>query len=899
MVQDFQASEKKTAQKGWHCKEISDLLGELGTSEQGLSSREAERRLSVFGPNELKKKERKPVWVLFLNQLKDFMILVLIAAAVISGLIGELKDTIAIVVIVVLNAVIGCVQEYRAEKAMEALRKMAALTTHVRRDGVLQTIPASGLVPGDMVILETGKIIPADMRLLEVIQLKVDEAALTGESVPVEKQAGALPDPESPIGDRTNMLFRGTTVTYGRGRSVVVATGMETELGRIAAMLQEEKEVRTPLQRRLEHFGKRLAVAILMICAVVFLFGLLRGEPPLLMFLTAVALAVAAIPEALPAVVTITLALGARKLVRQNSLIRKLPAVETLGSVTYICSDKTGTLTMNKMKVEEIYMDAKIFNLSKEKTWRSAIESEPASMLLTALSLSNDAREEADGHINGDPTEVALHSIAREYGFFKTKLEAEFPRVKEIPFESGRRCMTTFHEWKEGQWISFTKGAVEVLVERADRVLTSEGPQPVRKDEILHAGDTMANKGLRVLGMGMRRWERLPDSVSSETCETGLMLIGLVGMMDPPRSEARGAVALCKNAGIQPVMITGDHPATARTIAGRLHILEQESDTVITGRELAALSAEEFERQVEEVRVYARVAPEQKLMIVKALQKKGQSVAMTGDGVNDAPALKRADIGIAMGITGTDVSREASHMILLNDNFATIVDAVREGRKIYDNIRKFIKYLLTTNSGEVWALFLAPFFGLPLPLLPIQILWINLMTDSLPALALSVEPEEEDLMKRQPRPPQESIFAGGLGIHVLWVGLFMVFILFSVQASYFMNGNPHWQTITFTVLCLSQLAHVLAIRSEKKSVFTVGFFKNKFLIGAVLLCFLLHMAVIYIPPLNPVFKTLPLTLPELLLAIVVSSSVFFVVELEKWFKRRPKRGTSQPIGVMG
>ena len=675
---------------------------------------------------------------------------------------------------------------------------------------------------------------------------------------------------------------------------------MNTELGKIATMLQGEGGVKTPLQKRLARFGQKLALAVMVICAIVFGIGILRGEPVLLMLLTAISLAVAAIPEALPAVITISLALGAKKMVAQNALIRKLPAVETLGSVTFICSDKTGTLTLNKMTVEEIWADGKLVKSSELVPCPNLPanlfvgKQAPDRELLAALALSNDTQIDAHGNVIGDPTETALFDIAKEKGFNKKELEKKFPRSAEIPFDSDRKCMTTFHKIKEVnkgkiedefEYISFTKGAIELLLEKSHHIQISDGLKN-DKNAIAEISDRIAADGLRVLGIAMRKWKKLPDDLSPEDVESGLTLLGLVGMMDPPREEAKEAVSLCKTAGIKSVMITGDHPLTAKTIAKRLGIIEDDEENIITGRELDELSLEEFEKKVEHIRVYARVAPEQKLKIVKALQDKGQFVAMTGDGVNDAPALKRADIGVAMGITGTDVSKEAAHMILLDDNFATIVKAVREGRRIFDNIRKFIKYTMTSNSGEIWTILLAPFFGLPIPLLPVHILWINLVTDGLPGLALAAEPGEKRIMRRPPRHPQESIFAHGLGGHIIWVGLLMGFVSIFTQAWSIKTGHAHWQTMVFTVLCLSQMGHVLAIRSEKESLFKQGLLSNKPLLGAVILTLLLQLGTIYIPFANTIFKTEALTLVELLLVLFLSSVVFIAAEVEKLFKKR-------------
>jgi P-type Ca2+ transporter type 2C len=861
----------------WHAMPTGAVLEQVKTSRQGLSVAEAQRRLAEYGPNALTEgRRRSPLWM-FVDQFKDFMILVLLLAAVISGLIGEVTDTLAIIAIVIVNAVIGFIQEYRAERAMEALKAMAAPHAMVLREGDIGTVPASELVPGDIVLLEAGGIVPADLRLLELARLRIDEAPLTGESVPVEKIVDPIEGDTLPLGDRRNMAYKGTTVTYGHGRGAVVATGMATEFGKIATLLEEASGTSTPLQRRLAHFGQRLAVVALVICGVIFAVGILRGEAPLLMFLTAVSLAVAAIPEALPAVVTISLALGARKMIQTHALVRRLPAVETLGSVTSICTDKTGTLTINRMQVEALYCDGSVE--------RRARPGPPWGDLLRGMALCSDVHTEADGAIAGDPTEVALAAAARDAGFEKQGLEKEHPRVAEIPFDAERKCMTTLHRGPTGGYVSYTKGAVEVILQRSRDVATSSGTAGIGTNDLGMVSERMAAEGLRVLALGLRRWSALPGDVSPAVVECDLTLLGLLGLVDPPRPEAHEAVEMCKSAGIVPVMITGDHPLTASAIARRLGILET-GGAVLTGTELAEFSVEELRSRVEDVRVYARVAPEQKLHIVTALQDRGEIVAMTGDGVNDAPALRRADIGVAMGVTGTDVAKEASAMVLLDDNFATIVRAVREGRRIYDNIRRFIRYAVTTNSGEIWTMFLAPILGLPVPLLPIQILWINLVTDGLPGLALAVEPEEPDIMRRPPRPPQESVFARGLGVHVLWVGPLMAALALATQTWFLATDSAHWQTMVFTVLCFTQLAHVLAIRSERASLFTQGLCSNRLLLGAVLLTFLLQLATIYVPFLNGIFRTAPLSAAELALTLGIASVVFWAVEGEEWLRRR-------------
>ncbi len=857
----------------WHVLTATHAAERLQVNPQtGVTAAEVERRAAVYGINEIQEQRRRGWWRMLLDQFTDFMILVLIAAAIISGLIGEPQDTVAIVMIVLLNGVIGFVQEYRAERAVAALKLLAAPSATVRRDGQVQTVAAAQLVPGDVVLLEAGNVIPADLRLLDTAQLKVDEAPLTGESVPVAKVDSPLSEAELPIGDRQNMVYKGTLVTYGRASGLVVATGMQTELGRIATLLSDTGDHKTPLQRRLAQFGQRLALAAIAICLLVFVAGLLRGESVILMFLTAVSLAVAAIPEALPAVVTVSLALGARRMVRQNALIRRLPAVEALGSVTYICSDKTGTLTENKLRVEQVYIDAYPSPDTSTELQR---------LFYTALALSNDAIANDRGDVHGDPTEVALYLAAAAAGYDKATLQEGAPRLAEIPFDAERKCMTTVHRQADGI-MAFTKGAPETVLARCT---TATGNRPLQKARVLEHADRLAAEGLRVLALACRRWPVVPADLSPGAVEHDLAFLGLVGLLDAPRAEAREAVALCASAGITPVMITGDHPATARAIALRQGIITDGAE-ILTGQQLDALSLEEFEEHVERIRVYARVAPEQKIKIVRALQDKGELVAMTGDGVNDAPALKRADIGVAMGLTGTDVAREAAHMILLDDNFATIVAAVREGRRIFDNTRKFIRYAVTCNSGEIWTIFLAPFLGLPIPLLPIHILWINLVTDGLPGVALAVEPHEKGIMQRPPRPPQESIFAHGMWQHILWIGLLMAAVSLATQAWAYHAGSTHWQTMVFTVLALSQMGHVLAIRSETQSVFEQGLWSNPSLMAAVLLTVALQLITIYLPPARSIFKTEALSGGELALCLALSSVVFVAVEIEKALVRR-------------
>lgn len=834
----------------WHTISTDEVLNETKSNLQGLSSDEVQQRLQQYGPNELTARKKTPAIVFFLRQFKDIMILVLVAAAVISAFIGEITDTIVIIVIILINAIIGFVQEYRAEQAMDALQKMAAQNAQVLRNNVTEEIAASELVPGDIVLMEAGNSVPADIRLLEIHALKISEASLTGESNPVDKTTDTLQQAEAGIGDRSNMAFKGTAVTNGNAKGVVVATGMKTELGNVAGML-DKAESETPLQKRLKDVSKKLTFIILGLCAVFFLTGYLRGDDISHILLTSISLAVAAIPEALPAVITVSLALGARKLAGKNVLIRKLQAVETLGSVTFICTDKTGTLTKNEMMVKEVWS-----------------EEDKKEQLLQAMSLNQDVKQQ-EGKTMGDPTEIAMLNYAQQQPSLK--------RVAEIPFDSDRKAMTTVHE-KDGKLWVITKGAsesvVEMLGDNAD------------KENIQKETERLSAAGMRVIAFAGKEIHHIPKDPKAEETETGLDFIGLAGLIDPPRPEATKSIQQCKAAGIIPVMITGDHPLTAASIAKEIGIIDNEEQKVMTGKELAAIDDAGFEKDIEKIRVYARVSPEQKLKIVDSLQKKGHFVSMTGDGVNDAPSLKKANIGVAMGITGTDVSKEAAHMILLDDNFSSIIGAVKEGRRIYDNLRKFVKYIFTGNTAEIVTLFVAPLIGLPIPLLPVHILWVNLITDGLPALALSTEPSEKNIMQRPPRHPNESIFAKGLGIHILWVGFFVGALTIAAQYYLIERQVAHWQTLVFTVLCFAQLWHVIAIKSETASVFSTGIFNNKPLLLAVIGTIGLQLAVVYVPFLNSYFHTEPLTAMELLIAFGISSITFIVVEIEKIFKRR-------------
>ena len=865
--------------------EVASALGSDPVA--GLWSEEARSRLERHGPNELQAKATKPIWRLLLEQFTNAMIVVLIGAAVITALIGDLQDTVVILAIVVLNGVVGFVQEYRAEKAMDALQRMTSPLARVVRDGSTSAIPATELVPGDVVRLDAGDIVTADMRLAEAQSLRINEAALTGESEAAGKTTVPLPAVTAALlADQRNMAFSGTAVTYGRGVGVVVATGMETALGRVAGLLQENRDGQTPLQRRLSTLGKRLAVAALLVCVFVFASGVARGEPVDEMFLTAVSLAVAAIPEGLPAVVTIALALGARRMARRRALIRKLPAVETLGSVTVICSDKTGTLTENRMLVERVWTEKGEYRVTgKGYAPEGTFAPEPVGdhavdALARTAAACNDAtlrppdRSGEPWTITGDPTEAALLAFAAKRGIEASDLAVSCPRVEELTFDSERRRMATLHRVDGHVWVA-VKGALEALAPLLD---PADADIRERAERV---AEEFAADGYRVLAFAERTLPDVPPRV--DDAEHGLRLLGIVGMADPPRPASAPSIQACREAGITPIMITGDHPLTAAAIARRVGML-REGGLILSGSDLEALDDAAFDEIVADVAAYARTNPEQKLRIVGAWRRRGAVVAMTGDGVNDAPALKAADIGVAMGISGTEVSKEAADMVLADDDFATIVAAVEEGRRIYDNIRRFVRYLLTTNSAEIWVMALAPFLGLPLPLVAVQILWINLVTDGLPALALGVEPVERGAMRRSPRAPTESILGRGLWQHAIWVGALMAGVTLAVQA-YAIGQSWPWQTMVFTTLALLQLGHALAVRSETESFFRLGPLSNLPLTMAVLGTMAVQIALIYVPALQPIFETEPLAPEQLALVLVMSTLGFAAVETEKWVVR--------------
>lgn len=861
---------------------LDDLYRAFDSQPGGLSSTQAKERLNKHGLNELPETKSKGFWRFLIGQFADFMIIVLLSAAFIAGVLGEMIDTIAILVIVLINALMGATQSYRAEQAIAALKRMSTPHTSVYRDGQLTQSMAQTLVPGDIVQLEAGNLVPADLRLLDVDDLQTDESTLTGESAPVTKDPSFESNTEIPISERSNMLFSGSSVTRGRATAIVVHTGLNTELGKIARLLQATGDQDTPLQVRLAAFGKYLAIAVIAICLVVFVAGLMQGQEITLMFLTSVSLAVAAIPEALPAVIAISLALGARKLLKLKALVRNLPAVETLGSVTYICTDKTGTLTQNRMTMEKLVVNGRLID---------AAASIP-DQVLTILALSNDVMQAEKGPV-GEPTELALYNGALNHGVDKFTLEKQLSRLDAIPFDSVRKRMSTFHQ-KDHQVLMLCKGATESILDCCTHALEDGQATPIDRQKYLNIANGIASKGYRVLALAQRTLSNLPENLTQQDLESDLCLVGLIALIDPLRPEVKRAVKECADAGISTVMITGDHPATASAIATDLGWLNDQSQ-VLNGQALSGLEPEIFDQQVRNAKVFARVSPEQKLTIVQSLRQQGEFVAMTGDGVNDAPALQAADIGVAMGLRGTDVARQASDMVLLDDNFATIVNAVKSGRRIFDNIRNFVKDTMSSNSGEIWTLFLAPFFGLPIPLLPLHILWINLVTDGLPGLAFSAEPAEPGVMRRRPRAPSESIFAHGMWQHIVWVGLFVAFISLGAMIWAIQTERQSWQTIVFTVLTLSQLFHSFAVRSEKESVFSIGLLANRPMLFALTCAFILQLCVIYMPYMNRLFSTQPLPLIDLLICIGLSSSVLFAVEIEKWMARKDLIYQSTPL----
>lgn len=906
------STDTTTTDTNWYQISADAALEQLGSSREGLSGTEVEERLATFGTNELEDRGGRSSLQIFLSQFRDLFTAILIVAAVVSAFLKDWIEAVAILAIIILNAVMGYVQEKKAEEAMAALKRMAVPEVTLVRSGETIVTSAADVVPGDVLVLETGNIVPADGRLVEAINMEIEEAPLTGESVPVGKEADLVYNKDLAVADRRNLVYRGTTVTRGRGMVAVTDTGMRTELGRIAEMLQAVPEERTPLQRRLDHLAKVLAIVALAIVAVLFVIGIMRGESVEVMLLTSVSLAVAAIPEAMPAVVTIALSLGAQRMLQKRALIRRLPAVETLGSVSVICTDKTGTLTENRMTVtvldlanEEVALTGEAsgpFTIMKTGADEIALGLEAS---LAAGALCNDATLTASQIGNrsvGDPTETALVLAAAELQIPKPGLESLFPRVGEIPFDSTRKRMTTIHsvpetlpEWVDGiatvfppdtVAASFTKGAVERVSERSTSVLVAGAVEPMTEEwqrRITERVDELAATGTRVLAVAARGWDAVPKG---EQAEHDLVFIGLFGLMDPPRAEVSDAVATAKAAGINTVMITGDHPLTARHIATEVGI--GGGDEFLIGSDLDRMNDAELAEAVKHTSVFARVSPEHKLRLISAYREDGEPTAMTGDGVNDAPALKRADIGIAMGITGTDVSKEAADMVLLDDNFATIVSAVEEGRVIYDNIRKFIKYLLTCNASEIAVMIIGPLLGMPIPLLPLQILWMNLVTDGLPALALGVEPAEDDVMNRSPRSANETIFGGGVVQYIAAFGTLMAALALIVGwLAWNPDGHdPAWQTMLFTTLIFSQLALALEVRAEKKSLFSSGLLANKAMLSAVGIGVVAHFALIYVPFLQNVFNTVALGPKDLLISLGAAFVILIAAELWKWIARK-------------
>jgi Ca2+-transporting ATPase len=899
----------------WYSLDSQEAFDRLDSTAAGLSTDEAERRLERFGPNRLEERRGRPKWRILLDQFTGFLILVLIAAALISLAIGDVLDTIVILAIVILNGVFGYFQEYKAEEAMAALKQMAVPLVRLRRDEQVVELPAGDIVPGDVMILETGNVIAADGRLLTAANLRVDESPLTGESEPVEKDADAVYQSERALGDRRNMLFMGTTVTMGRAEVLVTETGMDTELGHIASMIQAVTDEQTPLQKRLDHLGKVLAGFAFVLVAVMFVFGMIRGESFETMLLTSVSLAVAAIPEAMPAVVTIALSLGAQRMLKRNALIRRLPAVETLGSVGIICSDKTGTLTENRMTVVVLDVADDVVQLDPVDHGAFTMDEPlPPTIALALLTgaLDNDAVLVSDDEgirSVGDPTEGALIVSAARFGLEKPDLERAMPRVAEAPFDSARKRMTTVNRmpssvdevpiglrdlWEAQpdrplpSYVGFTKGAVDRLLEISTAVWIDGRVVPIDEafeERILASEAALANRGMRVLGAAIRPWEQVPEKPTDRDLENDLVFVGMFGLIDPPRAEVTRAVEKCRDAGITPVMITGDHPLTARHIAQQIGITD--NDLFLIGSDLNALNEDQLVEATEQVSVFARVSPEHKLELISAYQDRGELVAMTGDGVNDAPALKKADIGVAMGITGTDVSKQAADIVLLDDNFATIVAAVEEGRVIYDNIRKFIKYLLTCNTSEIAVMIIGPFLGMPLPLLPLQILWMNLVTDGMPALALGVESAEEDVMARPPRSATETIFGGGVVGYIVGFGALLATLSLAVGFSLWKDSpDGPWQTVLFSTLIFAQLALALEVRSEKRSLFSIGLFSNRAMVGAVTIGIALQLALIYVPFLQRLFDTVALSATDLAIAFAAALVVIAAVEIQKLIARR-------------
>ncbi|WP_159721179.1 cation-translocating P-type ATPase [Enterococcus sp. CSURQ0835] len=886
-------SEEKKQQlvKPFYTEDEKTVLAEMQTTKDGLTQAEADKRIASYGPNELEEGEKKSMVVRFFEQFKDMMIIVLIVAAIISAVVShEVVDSIIILAVVIINAVMGVLQESKAEQAIEALREMSTPSANVLRDGHTTSVKSTDLVPGDIVLLEAGDVVPADVRLIEARSLKIEEAALTGESVPVEKETIVLDDAEIGIGDRINMAYSNSNVTYGRGTGVVVNTGMDTEVGKIAGMLAQADETETPLKNNLNQLGKFLTIAIIVIAVIMFVVGIvINGTSWVDMLLTSISLAVAAIPEGLPAIVTIILALGTQVMAKRNSVIRKLPAVETLGSTDIIASDKTGTLTLNQMTVEKLYTD------NEQLDAKGTIPTD--NMALKIMNFANDTKIGAEGNLIGDPTETALVQFGLNHDFDVREQVKTEPRVAELPFDSERKLMSTIHEQPDGKFLIAVKGAPDVLLERATKVLLDGkviDMTKAEKENILFHNKDMAKQALRVLGMAYKYADAIPVEMESEIVENDLIFAGLVGMIDPERAEAAEAVRVAKEAGVRPIMITGDHKDTAEAIAARLGIIKAgDDDAVLTGAQLNEMSDEEFAQKVDEYSVYARVSPEHKVRIVKAWQKEGKVVAMTGDGVNDAPALKQADIGIGMGITGTEVSKGASDMVLADDNFATIVVAVEEGRKVFSNIQKAVQYLLAANLGEVLTLFLATLFGWD-TLLPIHLLWINLVTDTFPAIALGMEPAEKDLMQHKPRGRNSNLFSGGVLSSIIYQGILeaasVLFVYWSaiqwpVHTTY-QEIHSDALTMAFATLGLMQLFHAFNVKSVHQSLFKVGPFRNKSFNWAILLSFVLMMVIIIVPGLNDVFRVAHLDGYQWGIVIGVSFAIIPVVEIVKLFQRK-------------